>query len=99
MICKRCKNVQAIYFEECRRLDENIFEHLQYVEQLSSFTLRSFKQSFVKLKKLENNQYLTHLDIDGSLISDIEAFQIVKLKSLAHLSIKSNPLAMQIASF
>jgi hypothetical protein len=31
MICKRCKNLEALYLEECRRLDENIFEHLQYV--------------------------------------------------------------------
>ena len=53
----------------------------------------------MKLKKMENNQYLSHLDIEGSLISDIEAFQIVKLKSLTHLSIKSKPLAMQIATF
>jgi Leucine-rich repeat (LRR) protein len=43
----------------------------------------------MKLKKLENNQYLTHLDIEGSLISDIEAFQIVRLKNLTYLSIKS----------
>lgn len=89
MICKRCKNIEYIFLEECRRLDENIFEHVQYVEFLESFTLRNFKQSFVKLRKLENNQFLTHLDIESSLISDIEAFQIIKLKALTHLSVKS----------
>lgn len=29
------------------------------------------------------------MDIDGSLISDLEAYQLTKLKTLTHLSIKS----------
>jgi hypothetical protein len=44
----------------------------------------------MKLKKLANNLFLTHLDIDGSLINDIEAFHIIGLKTLSHLSIRSN---------
>ena len=52
MICKCCKNLEQIHIEDCRRLDENIFEHLQFVEQLTHLRIRNFKQSFVKLRKL-----------------------------------------------
>lgn len=41
-----------------------------YVEMMESLTLRSFRQSFVKLKKLGNNPKLKRLDLEGSMITD-----------------------------
>ena len=38
---------------------------------LECLGLRSFRQSFNKLKKLANNIHLKRLDLDGSLINDL----------------------------
>ena len=62
-ICKRCTNLEQLWLEACRGLDENIFEYLQFVEGLEVLGLRLFKQSFVKLKKLSNNNKLRVLDL------------------------------------
>ena len=65
-----------------------------YVEMLESLGLRSFRQSFCKLKKMSNNLCLKRLDLEGSLINDIEACQVAELKLLTYLSVKSKGLVM-----
>jgi hypothetical protein len=56
---------------------------------LECLGLRSFRQSFTKMKLLANNIFLRRLDLDGSLINDLEGSQLAELKGLTHLSIKS----------
>ena len=62
------------------------------MELLESLVLRSFKQSFGKLKKLGNNGRLKQLDLDGSMINDIEACQLVQLKTITFLSVNSKEM-------
>ena len=64
---------------------------------LECLGLRSFRQSFTKMKLLANNIFLRRLDLDGSLINDLEGSQLAELKGLTHLSIKSIVLDMKIA--
>ena len=70
-------------------MDENVFEMLRKVEGLESLTIKFFKQNFSRLGLLTENANLRHLDLEGSLINDVEACQISKLSHLTYLSLKS----------
>jgi hypothetical protein len=70
-VCKRCTNLEQLTLEACRGLDEEVFQHLQFAEGLQSLGLRSFRQSFGKLRLLGSNTRLQSLDLEGSMITDL----------------------------